>query len=96
LAVPRLHLGRARDREGSSEIAWCTDYWRGECPGKGWWWRELKEANKPPCWTKYTKTAPKKRNFPALFGLKIIKNGIFCSKYLISYTPKTFLRKILF
>ncbi len=24
-----LHLERARDCEGGSRTAWCTDYWRG-------------------------------------------------------------------
>jgi hypothetical protein len=34
-AVPHLHLERARDREGGSEIAWSADYWRGGVPGQG-------------------------------------------------------------
>jgi hypothetical protein len=33
--APRLHLERARDREGSSETAWCADYWQGECQAGG-------------------------------------------------------------
>ncbi len=57
--APCLDLERARDLEGGSETAWCADYWLGECPGRGWWWRELKQANKPPCWLKHTKMAPK-------------------------------------
>jgi hypothetical protein len=61
-----LHLERARDREGSSETAWCADYWRGECPGMEWWWRELKEANKPPCQLKCKKTAMKMDSFPLM------------------------------
>ncbi len=43
-----LHLERARDREDGSETAWCTENQQGERPGMGWWWRELKQANKPP------------------------------------------------
>ncbi len=35
--APHLHLERARDREGGLESAWCTDYWRGECPGRAQW-----------------------------------------------------------
>ncbi len=34
-----------------------------ECPGREWWTRELKKANKPPCWLKHTKTAPKTGGF---------------------------------
>jgi hypothetical protein len=30
-----LHLERARDCEGGLGTAWCADYWRGECPGRG-------------------------------------------------------------
>ncbi len=48
-----------RDGEGSSKTAWSADYWLGECPGRGLWLRELKEANKPLSWLKYTKMAPK-------------------------------------
>ncbi len=48
------HLERAREREGRSETAWCAAYW--ECPGRGFWWQELKEANKPPIYQKYMKT----------------------------------------
>jgi hypothetical protein len=63
LEAPCLHLKRAGDREGSSEAAWCTDYWQGERPGGGWRWRELKVANKPLGWPKYTKTEPKMGGF---------------------------------
>ncbi len=77
--VPRLHLKRARDREGGSETAWCTDSWRRELLGRGWWWRGLKESNKPPRRLEYTKTAPKKGSFP---HLKIAKNVVFYSKVI--------------
>ncbi len=38
--APGLHLERARDRAGGSRIAWRADYWRGECPAWGWWWKD--------------------------------------------------------
>jgi hypothetical protein len=38
--APGLHLERARDCAGSSRTAWRADYWRGECPAQGWWWRD--------------------------------------------------------
>jgi hypothetical protein len=33
--APDLHLKRAKDRVGSSKIAWYADYWRGGAPGPG-------------------------------------------------------------
>ncbi len=45
--APDLHLERARDRVGGSGTAWCTDYWRGEHPVQGWWWRRSQKSNKP-------------------------------------------------
>jgi hypothetical protein len=82
LAVLRLYLLRARDHDGGLEIAWFTDYWRGECPSRGWWWRELKEANKPPCRPKYTKKQHQKLAVTTLFGLKIAEYTVFRSKVL--------------
>jgi hypothetical protein len=91
LAVPRLHLERARDHEGGSEIAWCTDYWWEECLVRGWWWwRELKEVNKPPCSPKFTKPAPKIASFLHFLAYKSPKTPFFNQKHLIKYTPKTF------
>jgi hypothetical protein len=46
-AAPDLHLERARDRVGRSRTAWCANYWRGECPVQGWWWRGSQKSNKP-------------------------------------------------
>ncbi len=36
---PTVHLERARDRVGCSRTAWWADFWQGECPALGWWWR---------------------------------------------------------
>jgi hypothetical protein len=55
---------------------------RGECLARGWWWRELKEANKPPRRPKYTKKDAKNGWFPALIDLKIAINAVFSSKVL--------------
>jgi hypothetical protein len=46
-----------------------------------WWWRELKEANKPSA-GKNHKYGSKNGQFPAIFGLKITKNAVFRSKVL--------------
>jgi hypothetical protein len=94
LEALHLHLERARDREGSSETAWCTDYWRGECPGRGCWWRELKLANQPE---EINKNGAKNGQFPTLSVLKLLKTPFFSQKYLIRYSrlPRYFLRNTL-
>ncbi len=80
--VPCLHLERARDREGGSKTAWCADCWQGECLGMGQWWRELKEVNKPPCQSKFTKTALKRGGFLHLVKEESPKTPFFRSKVL--------------
>jgi hypothetical protein len=45
----------------------------GECPGRGWWWRELKEENKPSFQLKCTKTAPKTAGFLHFLAQKLPK-----------------------
>jgi hypothetical protein len=84
----RLHLERARDFEHGIESAWCTDYWQGEFLGRGWGWRELKEANKHPSHLKCLKTASKTH----LLTLKNAENAYFTQNCLIRYTLKMFLR----
>ncbi len=47
--APCLYLERARDREGSSKTAWCTDYWRGSAwAGGGGGVKGVKYAPMPP------------------------------------------------
>jgi hypothetical protein len=36
----------------------------GKCPGRGWWWRELKEANKSPMLAVIHKNGTKNGQFP--------------------------------
>jgi hypothetical protein len=67
----------------------CTDYRQGECLGRGWWWRELKEANKPPAGQNKQKRH-RKQLISCLLGLKIAYPPFFAQKYLIRYTPKMF------
>jgi hypothetical protein len=62
----------------------------GECPGREWWWRELKEANKPPA-GRNTQKRHRKQGISSLFGLKIADPPFFAQKYLIRYTPKMFI-----
>ncbi len=55
----------------------------GECPGRGWWWRELKETNKPPCWSKYTKAGQKRAVSRTFLAKKSPKRSFFTQKYFI-------------
>ncbi len=77
LEAPRLHLERVRDHEGGSRTAWCTDYWRGECPARGWWWRESKKLNKPSKPPGMYKNSAKTGGFPHLLTLKSLKMLFF-------------------
>jgi hypothetical protein len=74
LEALHLHLERARDREGSSETAWCTDYWRGECLVRGVLVEGVKGANQPE---EITKNRAKNRQFPTLSVLKLLKTPFF-------------------
>jgi hypothetical protein len=76
--------------EGCSVTTWCAEYWRGECPSRKWWWRELKESNKPPPHLELQKKAPKTGSFPQL-TLKSVKTPFFTQKYIIKYTSKMFI-----
>jgi hypothetical protein len=48
--------------------------WGEEHLGRGWGWRELKEANNPP---KIDKISTINRWFPRLIDIKIAENTIF-------------------
>jgi hypothetical protein len=49
-----------------------------------WWWRELKEANKPPCQPKCKKTAMKMGSFPHLMTFFLTMWNHLLSKYSAS------------
>ncbi len=83
-----LHLERAGDRVGSSKIVECTDYWQGECSGRGWWWRESKESNMPPCRPECTKTSKKTGSFAHVLAYKSLKMLFLAQSYLTRYTPE--------
>ncbi len=59
--APDLHLERARERVGSSRIAWCADYWQGGVPGPGGGGRGgFRSQINLPCRPKYMKTVKKR------------------------------------
>ncbi len=76
--APGLHLERARERAGGSRTAWCTDYWRGECPAQGWWWRDSKKSYIPS------------QQFAHVLPYKSPKTPFFAHKYLRRYTHEMF------
>jgi hypothetical protein len=90
----RLHLERARDREGSSKTVWYTNFWRGECPSIRWWWRESNESDVPPCRQKCMETAENGR-FCDFLANKLLKMSFFAQKYSTRYTPKTFFEEYI-
>jgi hypothetical protein len=49
--------------------------------GRGWGWRELKEANKLLA-GRNTQKRHQKRQFPALYGLKVDENAVFFTKVI--------------
>jgi hypothetical protein len=90
--APRLHVKRARDCEGrkvAQILLGAPTMGKGECPGRGLWWRELKEANKSPSRLKYTKMASKIAGFPHFLALKSPKAPFFAPKCLIRHMYST-------
>ncbi len=96
--VPHLYLERARGREGGSKTAWCSEYWRGNCPGRGQWQRESKESNRPQSRPECTKTA-KKGMVSCTIDLKISKNTVLYFKvqyvHVTRYSPETFFEEFM-
>jgi hypothetical protein len=88
--APDLHLERARDRVGSSRTAWCADYWQGECPVKGWWWRGSSKSNKSSKPPEIYENGKKTGGFAHVLAYKLPKNAVFAQEYLTRYTHETF------
>jgi hypothetical protein len=63
---------------------------RGECPGRGWWWRESQESNTPPSHPECTKTAKKL----VVSRTPRLGNPRKCC-FLIKSTPETFLKEYI-
>jgi hypothetical protein len=88
--APGLHLERARDRAGGSRTAWCANYWLGECPAQGWWWRDSKKSYKPSQQYEIAKNGEKTGGFAHVFAYKARKTPFFAHKYLTKYTHEAF------
>ncbi len=87
---PDLHLERATDRVGGSRTAWCANYWRGECPVQGWWWRGSQKPNKPSKPPEIDENGEKTGSFAHVSAYKSPKTPFFAQKYLTRYTQETF------
>ncbi len=92
-AAPDLHLERARDRVGRSRTAWCADYWRGECPVQGCWWRGSQKPNKPSKPPEIDKNSEKTDGLVHVLAYKSPKTPFFAQKYLTRYTHETFFQE---
>jgi hypothetical protein len=66
----------------------------GGCPGRGQWWRELKEANMPPCHLNVQKWQ-KIGGFSHFLAYKSPKMLFFTKKYLTRHTLKTFFEEYI-
>ncbi len=89
-AAPDLHLEKARDRVGSSRTAWCAEYWRGERPVQGWWWRRSQKSNKPSKPPEIYENSEKTVGFVHVLAYKLPKRPFFAQKYLTRYTHEMF------
>jgi hypothetical protein len=89
-ASPDLHLERARDRVGRSRNAWCADYWRGECPVQGRWWRGSQKPNKPSKLHEIDENGEKTDGFTHVLAYKSPKTPFFAQKFLTRYTHEAF------
>jgi hypothetical protein len=83
-------LERASDCVVDSRTAWCADYWRGECPVQGWWWRGSQKPNKPSKPPEIDENNKKTGVFAHVLAYKSQKTPFFAHKYLTRYTHETF------
>jgi hypothetical protein len=95
LEAPDLHLERARDRVGGSRTAGCADYWQGEYPVQGWWWRGSQKPSKPSKPPKIDKNSKKMGGFAHVLAYKLPKTPFFPQKYLTRYTHKMFFEEYI-
>jgi hypothetical protein len=65
---------------GGSRTAWCTDFWWGECPVQGWWWRGSQKPNKPSKPPKIDKNGEKTGGFAHILAYKSPKTLFFAQK----------------
>jgi hypothetical protein len=91
--APDLHLERAGDRVSGSRTAWWADYWQGECPVQGWWWRRSQKPNKPSKPPEIEKNGKKVGGFAHVLAYKSPKMPFFTQKYLTRYTHETFFKE---
>ncbi len=94
--APGLHLERARDRAGGSRTAWRADYWRGECPARGWWWTDSQKSYKLSQQYEIAKNGEKTGGFAHVLAYDSPKTPFFALKYLTRYTHETFFEEYIY
>jgi hypothetical protein len=67
-----------------------ADYWRGECPAWGWWWRDSQKSYIPSQLYEIAKNGEKTGDFTHILAYKSPKTPFFALKYLTRYTHETF------
>jgi hypothetical protein len=84
----RLHLERARDREGGSKTAWCVNYWRGSARARGGGGGSQRSKIRPHAAEIY-KNGKNTGGFVLILAYKLSKTPFFPQKFLTIYTPET-------
>ncbi len=80
---------------GGSRTAWRADYWRGECPALGWWWRVSQKSYIPSQQYEIAKNGEKMDGFAHVLAYKSPKTPFFALKYLTRYTHETFFEEYI-
>jgi hypothetical protein len=62
---------------------------------RGWWWRELKEANKPTCQLNDTKTVPKMGGFLLILAEKSLRTQFFAQNVLKNIYSQDFFEEYI-
>jgi hypothetical protein len=78
---------------GGSRTAWCADYWRGERPVQGCWWRGSWKPNKPSKPPEIYENGKKTGGLSHVFAYKSPKTPFLAQKYLTRYTHETYFEK---
>jgi hypothetical protein len=70
--------------------AWCVDYWRGECLGRGLVVEVVKGVKYAPKLSEMYKNGEKTGDFAHFLDYKSLKTLFFAQKCLTRYTHETF------
>jgi hypothetical protein len=91
----RSHILLLRRPIGEREALRHADYWRGECPVRGWWWSDSLKSYKPSQPYEIAKNGKKTGGFAHCFAYKSPKTPFFAILYLTRYTHETFFEEYI-